>query len=249
MIDKTSTNKARALYYGLLSKFLVYSTEANRFEGVDDALAVIGTNPLDEHSGAAAKRVLTTLDTQGTQPLIEEYDALFHAFVGRVIRTSASFYEEGHEAGKKLVEVRGFIAKTKIRRNEATFKDNEDTLPFLLTFMHDLVALSVEGQKEYDNIQHCLFDQIINPFVDDVIESLFTHDKSDAYKDVAILLNAFMEFERLYFEIPKLPKKEAKKTKRELEEEQEMQRRAANKAKRDAQRAAKASCESGACDA
>ena len=249
MIEKTSTNKARALYYGLLSKFLVYSTEANRFEGVDDALAIIGTNPLDEHSGAAAKRLLALLDASGAEALVKEYDALFHAFVGRVVRTSASFYQEGHEAGKKLVEVRGFIAKTKIRRNEALFKDNEDTLPFLLSFMHDLVELSVEGQKEYDNIQHCLFDQIINPFVDDVIESLFTHDKSDAYKDVAILLNAFMEFERLYFEIPKLPKKEAKKTKRELEEEQEMQRRAANKAKRDAQRAAKASCESGACDA
>jgi TorA maturation chaperone TorD len=186
------------------------------------------------------------LDTHGTEALVKEYDALFHAFVGKVIRTSASYYEEGIEAGKKLVEVRGFIAKTKIRRNEATFKDNEDTLPFLLSFMHELVELSSAGHKEYDTIQHCLFEQVINPFVDEVIEGLFNHDKSDAYKDVAILLNAFMEFERLYFEVPKLPKKEAKKTKQELADEQEMQRRAANKAKRDAQRAATA-CESGEC--
>ncbi|MBE0497327.1 MAG: molecular chaperone TorD family protein [Campylobacterales bacterium] len=244
MIDKTSTNKARALYYGLLSKLLVYSTATDRFAGVDDALAIIGTNPLDDHSGAAAQRLLLVLDTHGTEALTQEYDALFHAFVGKVIRTSASYYDEGIEAGKKLVEVRGFIAKTKIRRNEATFKDNEDTLPFLLSFMHELVELSSAGHKEYDTIQHCLFEQIINPFVDDVIEGLFNHDKSDAYKEVAILLNAFMEFERLYFEVPKLPKKEAKKTKQELADEQEMQRRAANKAKRDAQSSA---CESGAC--
>ncbi len=248
MIDKVSTNKARALYYGLLAKLLVYSPSQDRFEGVDDALAIISANPLDEHSGAAAKHLLTLIDTSGTQLLCDEYDALFHAFRGKVVRTSASYHSEGIEAGKKLVEVRSFIGKTHIRRNEETFKDNEDTLPFLLSFMHDLVEMSTQGHKEYDNIQHCLFDQIINPFVDEVIESLFTHDKSDAYKDVAILLNAFMEFERLYFEVPKLPKKEAKKTKRELEEEQEMARRAANKAKRDAERAATA-CESGACGA
>ncbi|NLC27311.1 MAG: molecular chaperone TorD family protein [Campylobacteraceae bacterium] len=242
MIDKTTTNKARSLYYGLLSKLLVYSTEDNRFEGVDDALAIICTNPLDEYSEKAAKQLLNTIDTKGFEYLSDEFEMLFHIFYGKEVRTSASHYLEGVETGRKLVEVRDFIAKTRIRRNEALYKDNEDTVPFLLSFMHDLVELSLKGEKSYENIQHCLFSEIINPFIDYFIKDLFEHKRSDAYKDVAIILNSFMEFERLYFEVSKPAMKEVVKTKKELEEEKEMARRAANKAKRDAERAAKSAC-------
>lgn len=242
MIDKATTNKARLLYYGLLSKLLVYSAQNSRFEGVDDALAIICTNPLDGYSKDAAQRLLNTIDTKTTNYLIDEYEALFHLFYGNAVRTSASYYLEGIEAGEKLVEVREFIAKTKIRRNEIFYKDNEDTVPFLLSFMHDLIELSIKGEKSYENIQHCLFSEIINPFIDKFIKELFGHKRSDAYKDVAIILNSFIEFERLYFEVSKPVLNETVKTKKEFEDEKEMARRAANKAKRDAERAAKESC-------
>jgi TorA maturation chaperone TorD len=247
MIEKATTNKARSLYYGLLSKLLVYSKEASRFEGVDDALAIIGTNPLDDNSAAAAKRLLETIDTKGYKALEDEFEILFHMFHGKVVRTSASYYLEGIEAGKKLVEVREFIAKTKIRKDEKRFKDNEDSIPFLLSFMHDLVELSISGEKNYDNLQHCIFTEIMNPFAHLFVKALFDHPKSDTYKDVAIILNAFMDFERLYFEVPKPADITPAKTKREKDEEEEMARRAANKAKRDAERASKKSCATGNC--
>ena len=248
MIEKATTNKARSLYYGLLSKLLVYSQEADRFEGVDDALAIINTNPLDEYSGTAVKRLLDLIDSSGYKTLEDEFEILFHMFHGKVVRTSASYYLEGVEAGKKLVEVREFIAKTRIRRDEKRFKDNEDSIPFLLSFMHELVELSIAGEKSYDNLQHCIFTQIMNPFVHLFVEDLFKHPKSNAYKDVAILLNTFMDFERLYFEVAKPTTKAPAKTKREKDEEEEMARRASNKAKRDAERASKKSCATGNCD-
>lgn len=247
MIEKATTNKARSLYYGLLSKLLVYSPNQDRFEGVDDALAIISSNPLDEHSGAAAKRLLETIDSKGYKALEDEFELLFHMFHGKVVRTSASYYLEGIEAGKKLVEVREFIAKTKIRKDEKRFKDNEDSIPFLLSFMHDLVELSIKGEKNYDNLQHCIFAEIINSFAHLFIQALFDHPKSDAFKDVAIILNAFIDFERLYFEVPKPAYTAPAKTKKELEDEEEMARRAANKAKRDADRASKKSCATGDC--
>jgi TorA maturation chaperone TorD len=248
MINKASTNKARSLYYGLLSKLLVYSQETDRFESVDDALAIISANPIDTYSAQAANRLLQTIDSKGYKPLEDEFELIFHALQGKAVRTSASYYLEGIEAGNKLVEVREFIAKTRIRRNEKRYKDNEDSLPFLLSFMHDLVELSIKGEKNYDNIQHCLFSEIINPFVNLFIEDLFNHPKSDAYKDVAIILNAFIDFERLYFEVPKPADIVRAKTKSEIEQEEEMARRAANKAKRDAERAAKSSsCLTGNC--
>ena len=247
MIEKATTNKARSLYYGLLSKLLVYSQDSDRFEGVDDALAIISANPLDEHSSAAAKRLLKTIDTKGYKALEDEFEILFHMFHGKAVRTSASYYLEGIEAGKKLVEVREFIAKTRIRKNEKKFKDNEDSIPFLLSFMHDLVELSIQGEKNYDNLQHCIFAEIINSFVHLFIQALFEHPKSDNFKDVAIILNAFIDFERLYFEVPKPAHIAPAKTKKEKEEEEEMARRAANKAKRDAERASKKSCATGNC--
>ena len=242
MIDKKTTDKARALYYGLLSKMFVYSTKEDRFEGIDDALAIITTNPLDEHSANAAKRLLEIIDTKGIDYLKEEFEVLFHLFYGKEVKTSASYYLEGIEAGEKLVEVRSFLARTNIRRDESFYKDNEDTIPFLLSFMKELIEEEMSGEKSYANIEHCLFNEVINPFIDRFIEQLFNHEKSDAYKDVAIILNSFIEFERLYFEIARPAKQEVVKTKKELEYEKEMARRAANRAKKEADKFQKSYC-------
>ena len=241
MINKTSVNGARSLYYGLLSKLFVFTTKEDRFEGVDDALAIMMTNPMDTHSHEAMQRLLKSIDEKGTQVLIDEYDAIFHTPGSAPLRSTASFYAEGVESGKKQLEVKNFLAKTKIRRNEASFKENEDSVGFLMTFMHELVELIIQGEKSYETLQHCVFAEIINPFIDEFTQGLFEHNKSDAYKDIAIILNAFMDFERLYFEVSKAPKKEKVVTPKASCEEispEEAARRAANKAKKAAAQAA-----------
>lgn len=245
MINKASVNGARSLYYGLFSKLFVFTTNENRFEGVDDALAIMMTNPMDEHSMQGMKRLLAAIDERGVQTLVDEYDAIFHTPGRAPLRNTASYYAEGVESGKKRLEVKNFLAKTKIRRNESTFKENEDSVGFLMTFMHELVELIMSGESSYETLQHCVFTEIINPFIDEFVEALFEHGSSDLYKDIAIMLNAFMDFERLYFEAPKVPKKEKIEMPKAACEEispEEAARRAANKAKKAAAQEAEEAC-------
>ena len=51
MINKESVNKARSLYYGLLSKMFVFTTSKERYVGVLEALDGMIENPIDENTG------------------------------------------------------------------------------------------------------------------------------------------------------------------------------------------------------
>lgn len=241
MINKESVNKARSLYYGFLSKMFVFTTDENRYKGVIEALDVMIDNPLDENSAEALKELKSFLLEEGETSLIQEYDDLFHNPAYAVIRNTASYYDEGVESGKKQLEVKNFLAKTRIRRNEKAYKENEDSVGFIFTFMHELIELIMQGQYEYDTLQHCLFTEVINPFIDEFIVKVYEHPKARAYQAVAIVLNAFIAFDRLYFNVAKPPFKEVKRVAKPVEviSGAEARRRAENKAKRDAERAAK----------
>jgi TorA maturation chaperone TorD len=243
-MNRESVNPARSLYYGLMSKFLVFTTKQDRFDGVEKAIDVMIENPMDENSLEALKELQEFIKLGGHELLSNEYDAIFNTPSGQVVRTTASYYHEGVESGKKRVEVKNFLAKTRIRRNEKEFKENEDSVGFIVTFMHELIELIMKGEKSYETVQHCLFTEIINEFFDEFIESLYKHKKANAYKSLAVVLNAFLEFERLYFDVTKPAIKEKVVQKAEACEvisDAEAKRRAENRAKREAD-AVKQSC-------
>lgn len=234
MLNKESVNKARSLYYGFLSKMFVFTTREDRYAGVLEALDVMIENPIDENSHEALKEIKLFITEMGENALVQEYDDIFHNPSYKVVRNTASYYDEGVESGKKRVEVINFLAKTRIRKNEASFKENEDSVGFILTFMHELVELIVSGQKEYDTLQHCMFTEVINPFIDEFIISVYEHKMAKAYQSIAVVLNAFIAFERMYFEVAKPPLKEKKRVQKPVEpiSPAEARRRAENKAKK-----------------
>ncbi len=234
MLNKESVNKARSLYYGFLSKLFVFTVEKNRFEGLAQALDVMIENPLDENSAEALKEIKLFLETMGEEALIQEYDDVFHNPSYKVVRNTASYYDEGVESGKKRVEVINFLAKTRIRKNEASFKENEDSVGFILTFMHELIELIIAGQKEYESVHHCLFTEVINSFVDEFIVKVYEHKMARAYQSIAIVFNAFIAFERMYFEVAKPPLKQQERVQKPVEpiSQAEARRRAENKAKK-----------------
>ena len=234
MINKESVNKARSLYYGFLSKMFVFTTSADRYLGINEALDVMIENSIDENSGEALKEIQAFLNTNTQNALIQEYDDIFHNPAYKVVRNTASYYDEGVESGHQQVAVKNFLAKTKIRRDEKHFKENEDSVGFICTFMHELIEFIMQGGKEYETLQHCLFTEVINPFVDEFVISVYEHPMSKAYKSVAIVLNAFMTFERMYFEVAKLPLKEKVRVQKPVEviSGAEARRRAENKAKK-----------------
>ena len=236
-MNKEAVNKARSLYYGFFSKMLVFSTNDDRFSGVKEALDVMIANPMDDNSCEALKEIKEFFETSGEQSLSDEYDDIFHNPSTSLVRNTASYYDEGVESGKKRLEVKNFLAKTKIRRDEKTFKEHEDSVGFLVTFMHDLIELILKGEKSYETLQHCLFAEVINEFIDEFIESLYENDKSNAYKSLAVVMNAFIEFERLYFDVTKpAPKEKIVKKEEPCEyiSDTEAKRRAENRLKKSA---------------
>lgn len=236
VINKESVNKARSLYYGVLSKLFVFTTNENRYSGLVEALDVMIENPMDENSCEALKEIRAYFVESKEAAFIEEYDDVFHNPSYKVVRNTASYYDEGVESGHMRVAVINFLGKTRIRKDENNFKENEDSVGFIFTFMHELIELIIAGGKEYETVQHCMFAEVINPFIDMFTATLYEHKKAKIYQSVAIVLNAFMEFERMYFEVVKPPFKDVKREVKPVEpiSGAEAKRRAENKAKKEA---------------
>ncbi len=233
-MNKESVDGARSLYYGFFSRMFIFTSSKSRFDGVEEALEIMIANPMDENSVEALKEIKEFIEFGGFEALIFEYDEIFHNPQSAVVRDTASYYDEQVESGKKRLEVKNFLGKTNIRRDEKHFKENEDSVGFLVTFMHEIIELAISEGSSYENLQHCLFEEIINVFIDEYIEALYEHEKSNAYKSVAVVLNAFMEFERLYFDINRPTPKEKKVEPCELISSKEIARRKSNRAAKEA---------------
>lgn len=224
-MKKENTDIARAFYYLLLSKFFIFIDNKERFENLNQMLQIAYDNPFDLSLKQPLKNLLDVSLKDAL--IINEYDEIFHSPANKTLRNTASYYDEGFESGKKLLEIRNYIAKTTIRKNEKNFKENEDSIGFLFSFMNDLIS------QKYDlSLQHEVFKNILNPCIDTFLDNLYNHDQSLIYKDVANLAKAFMSFERLYFSENKAKDSSNIRSKDGISRS-EMIRRATNKAKKD----------------
>lgn len=233
MQDNQAINKARALYYNLFANFFVLSKDIQKYFELRDLVNLLKENSLDISSKNALDNISNLLEPTSNIILLQEYDDLFHNPISKKIRLTASYYDEGVESGKKRVEMINFVAKTKLRRNEKEFYEYEDSVGFIFTLLSELCNNIALGEKEYENTVHCIFEQILNDFVDEVAKELYEHPKSVIFKELMIVLHSFIEFERLYLEVskPVLKQKIQKdiSSKEEISEE-EKERRARNKA-------------------
>ena len=231
MQDNNVINKARALYYNLFENFFVPSIKSENYFELLRLINILKENPLDENSGVALNKISKMLDPLSNVQLVQEFDDLFHNPLTKKVRTTASFYDEGVESGKKRVEMIQFVAKTKLRRDEKNFFEYEDSVGFIFALMASLSDMVANGEKEYENTVHCIFTQILNEFIDDFAKDVYEHDKANIFKELIIVLHSFIEFERLYLEVSKpAPKDKIEKNTNEIISAEEMERRAKNKA-------------------
>ncbi len=208
MQDNQTINKARALYYNFFANFFVLSSKSENYFELIRLLNILKENPLDESSADALNNISNLLDSSSNVALVKEFDDLFHNPLNKKIRQTASFYDEGVESGKKRVEMIDFVAKTKLRRDENSYFEYEDSVGFIFSLMAELSNFLANDQKEYENTVHCIFAQILNGFIDDFAKDIYEHDKSNIYKELMVVLHSFVEFERLYLEVSKPAKKE-----------------------------------------
>ena len=201
MTSKGEFAAGRGLYYSLFSRFFVFSQDADRFSGVNAMLGLASAHALNEESAAAIMRIQVKFDEENSQNLADEFDEIFHALPSP-LRNSLSYYDEGYEVGHACAKVRKILARTDIRRDEAKFKENEDNVGFVFALMSEFIARESEREL-YGELEEQLFKEIINPNIDEFIESLFNHESSEIYKDVAVLLQGFVEFERVVLSAPR----------------------------------------------
>lgn len=231
-MEKKAINQARAVYYGLFSSLFAFVLEEERFKGVKETIELLKKNPIDEHSQKALSNMLSIISTVGLKKLEEEYDAVFYDLSSNPVPTTASFYEEDRDDGKKRALMVSYVLSSKYRRDTEKFTDLEDDIGFIFSFMHKLIKDEVEGDKKASILEKDVFGNILNIFVDEFIENIYMHENSAFYQEVALLLKVFIEFERVYLGIKK-PKKRVKAKKREEQiSEAEAKRRAENKRKK-----------------
>ena len=201
MTSKDEFAAGRGLYYSLFSRFFVFSQDADRFAGVNAMLGLASAHALNEESAAAIMRIQARFDEKNPQNLADEFDEIFHA-PPSPLRNSLSYYDEGYEVGHACAKVRKILACTDLRRDEAKFKESEDNVGFVFALMSEFIARANELEL-YGELEERLFKEIINPNIDEFIESLFNHESSEIYKDVAVLLQGFIEFERVVLSAPR----------------------------------------------
>lgn len=201
MTSKGEFAAGRGLYYSLFSRLFVFSQEADRFSGVNAMLGLASAHALNEESAAAIMRIQARFDEKNPQNLADEFDEIFHA-PPSPLRNSLSYYDEGYEVGHACAKVRKILARTDLRRDETKFKENEDNVGFVFVLMSEFIARESELEL-YGELEEQLFKEIINPNIDEFIEGLFNHESSEIYKDVAVLLQGFVEFERVVLSAPR----------------------------------------------
>jgi len=233
MRDK-NMDRARALYYGMFSRLFTLSSDTKRYFELLSLIDTLKSSPLDPLSGDAFDSLAGKLSKDSNDVLVHEFDMLFYAPEHEMVPTSASFYDEGIENGRKRLEMQNFLAKTKIRRDEKLFSDYEDHVGFIFAVMSELTDLVAQGEKEYANTEHCIFNEILNEFIDDFAKNLYEHEDAAIYKDVAVILKAFTAFERIYLDVS-VPVKKVEPERIEVQEEiseEERARRERNRALR-----------------
>lgn len=219
---------ARALYYSLFSRLFVFSIKPDRFDGVSKMLSLMSAASFDENSAQVIMRLSANFDEKNPQNIIDEYDDIFHS-PPKPLRNSFSYYDEGYEVGHSCLKIKKLLATTDIRRDEQNFKENEDSVGFVFTIMSEFLQRLADGKDEYEALSEELFTEIINPNIDEFCENLFMHKEAKFYKDVATLLQSFMEFERIYYEAAKPAPKESNKKAYENVSRSEMIRREKNR--------------------
>jgi TorA maturation chaperone TorD len=200
-MNEEQINKARALYYGVFSRCFVFTTDNKRYFELINFIDILKENPIDKTSEKALKEIRLLISSDSNVAFMREFDEIFHSPNSMNIRTTASYYYEHVESGKKRIEMQNFLAKTKIRRDEKAYCDYEDSVGFIFTVMSELSELIANGEAQYKNTSHCIFEEVLNGFIDDFARELYEHKSANIFRHLVVLLKSFIEFERIYLEV------------------------------------------------
>jgi len=198
-MHSTNIDQARLFLYNILSLLLVEEHAKNSTSKIIEHLEVLSQNSFDPDVTEAVNNILTYLKSNSTDDFYKEYEQLFLVPFGNFVSLSASWYYEEREGGTMLVKVRDIIAKTKVRKDENSFKAPEDHYGFIFTLATYLIEQKAKGELDED-LQKELFISVINPYCDLLSQKLM-ESEMDIYLNVGVIMNNFCNFERTYLDV------------------------------------------------
>jgi TorA maturation chaperone TorD len=187
--------------YGLFGSLFAFDFKEEHFEAIKQGVGILKTSPIDDESGEALIEMMDILESRTFNEMRHESDLVFFSPATSLIPMTASYYDEQRDDGKKRMDMLNYVLKSKYRKNTASFKENEDHIEFISLYMQKLIEEEMQGEEGADSLGKELFEKILNPMIDQLSEKLFTHEKSVLYKEAAIVLSTFAEFERLFLNV------------------------------------------------
>lgn len=218
-MENNEINKARVVYYGLFASLFTFFENANNVDTIKNTLMILAKNPLDEYSKSALDNMNLFLKEKSSNDLKDEMNIIFYSPSSSYIPVSASYYDEARDDGKKKLEMLDFVLKSKFRRDENIYKESEDNIAFILSFMNKLINEELQGDENSKDIAKDVFEDVLNEVIDSFINRIYAHENAVFYKDLSLLLKVFMEFERHFYSLKAPIKDEVKDIKRLSEKE------------------------------
>ncbi|MFT5700071.1 MAG: TorA maturation chaperone TorD [Desulforhopalus sp.] len=209
-MDHTAINRARTLYYGMFASFFAFNFEEKNFAIITETVGVLADHPIDDVSGEALNNMKELLQRTGYQQVKDESDLVFYSPTTSHIPMTASYYDEQRDNGQKRIDMMNYVQNSKFRRNSTVFQENEDHIEFIALFMQKLVEDDLQGEEGADEVAKNVFENILNQMLGPLCEKLYNHEHSVLYENVAIVLDSFTSFERLYLGVAKPDVNEAR---------------------------------------
>lgn len=207
-MDSVGINKARIVYYGLFSSLFSFCMGQDEFANIVKALDILSANPIDEQSEKAFTNMKRRLEKGGYIALKNESDRIFYNPTTTFVPMTASYYIEKRDDGTKRMEMLSYVLESKFRRNTNQFKEHEDHIEFVLLFMQKLINEELQGDASAHLLSKKVFATVLNGMIDEFGDNLFNHEKSYFYKQAALALRSFIDFERLFHNIARPAKDE-----------------------------------------
>ena len=201
MIENKDIEQARALHYKFFGAIYSFIDSQKQIDDILKMLELFLDNPINDDFKNASKKMYEFLKVDGLQKLKNESNSVFVSPESTFIPMSASYFDEGRDDGQKRVKVAEFVFGSKFRKNEFASNDSEDNIVFLFEFMYTLIKSAVSDDEQSLDISHKVFEEILNDFLNDFANILYVHEDTDFYKNSAVLLNIFIEFERFYLDV------------------------------------------------
>ncbi len=184
--------QARVLYYQFFGEVFNFLEKDSLYENIKQKLALFKKSPINDEALKVIEYMEKFLE-KGFESLKEEQNDLFYSPITSFIPTSASFYDEQRDDGKKRIEMIEYLKDAGFVKDDS-FKESEDHIGFICLFLGSLLQ---DANANNLSIFKNVFQNILSPFVDEFIYKLYNHENGDFYKSVAVLFDLFIKVERL----------------------------------------------------